>query len=143
MRDPVVELDVTGKSLGSDGFHEIATALVKSIEYHGEQGKVVKLEELCLRDNELDAKCLMDLGLVIRSAAHDLEDLDLSNNCISTVTDADTAAWEYFLRSFAECYALRRVDFGGNPLGMYDLTPCYLFLGSGHRFRDGTDPTVS
>lgn len=123
---------------------------MQSIEYHGEQGRVARLEELCLRDNKLDAKCLMDLGLVIGSAAHDLEDLDLSHNCISIITDQDTAAFEYFLRSFAECYVLRRVDFGGNALGMYNLTPCYFptakpralilrgspFLGGRHVFHE-------
>ena len=118
MRDPVVELDVTGKCLGGDGFREIAGALVESIGYHGEQGRVVRLEELCLRDNKLDAKCLVDLGQVLRRAADDLRDLDLSGNSISIITDDDTAAFEYFLRSFAECYLLRRVDFSGNPLGM-------------------------
>ena len=118
MRDPVVELDVTGKCLGCDGFREIAGALVESIDYHGEQGRVVRLEELCLRDNKLDAKCLVDLGQVLRVAADELKDLDLSNNTISIITDDDTAAFEYFLRSFAGCHVLRRVDFSGNPLGM-------------------------
>ena len=118
MRDPVVELDVTGKCLGGDGFREIAGALVESIDYCGDQGRVVRLEELCLRDNKLDAKCLVDLGQVLRLAADELKDLDLSNNAISIITNDDTAAFEYFLRSFAECYVLRRVDFSGNPLGM-------------------------
>lgn len=48
-RDPVVELDIQGKSLGSDGFAELAPALIGSIDYVGEHGRVVKLEELCLR----------------------------------------------------------------------------------------------
>ena len=109
---------MTGKYLGGDGFREIAGALVESIDYYGEQGRVVRLEELCLRDNKLDASCLVDLGQVLRVAADELKDLDLSNNSISIITDDDTAAFEYFLRSFAECYVLRRVDFSGNPLGM-------------------------
>lgn len=109
---------MTGKCLGGDGFREIAGALVESIDYYGEHGRVVRLEELCLRDNKLDAKCLVDLGHVLRRAADDLRDLDLSSNSISIFTDDDAAAFEYFLRSFAECYVLRRVDFSGNPLGM-------------------------
>ena len=89
------------------------------------------MEELCLRENKLDAKCLIDLGLVIRSAAHDLEDLDISNNAISIITDEDTAAFDFFLRSFAECYVLRRVDFGGNALGMdVSHSNTHPFLGS-------------
>lgn len=90
---------------------------MESIKYEGEHGRVVRLEELCLKNNRLDAKSLIDLGLVIRLAAHDLRDLDLSSNSISVITDEDTAAMEYFLQSFAECYVLRRVDFSGNPLG--------------------------
>ena len=132
MRDPVVELDVTGKYLGQDGFRELAGALVESIDYYGEQGRVVRLEELCLKDNKLDAKCLVDLGHVLRLAADDLRDLDLSNNSISIITDADTAAFEYFLRSFADCYLLRRVDFSGNPLGMPRDAPDKRFSGPEH-----------
>ena len=121
LRDPVVELDVTGKRLGNDGFHEIASALVKSIQFNGDQGRVVRLEELCLRDNKLDADCLRDLGLVITLATHDLEDLDISNNSISVVTNKDMASFEYFLRSFANCYKVRRVDLSGNKLGGYTV----------------------
>ena len=91
---------------------------MQSIDYYGEHGRVVRLEELCLRDNKLDAKCLVDLGQVLRRASDDLRDLDLSSNSIRIITDDDAAAFEYFLRSFAECYVLRRVDFSGNPLGM-------------------------
>jgi hypothetical protein len=117
LRDPVVELDVSGRGLTSEGFFEIATALVKSIEYEGEHGKVVRLEELCLRENKLDPRCLQALGKVIRLAAGDLRDLDMSDNLISVTTYEEVAAWEDFLTSFSECCVLRRIDFTGSPLG--------------------------
>lgn len=117
LRDPVVELDVTGKDLGSEGFLEVAAALVTSTHYKGEHGKVVRLEELCLRDNGLDASCLRSLGKVVSLAADDLRDLDLSNNLITISTDDEAAAWQTFLTSFSKCHVLRRIDLSGNALG--------------------------
>jgi len=112
-----VELDVSGRSLSSEGFMEVATALVKSIGYEGDHGKVVRLEELCLKDNKLDASCLQALGKVVKFAAGDLRDLDLSGNLFSITTYEEVAAWEEFLSSFSECCVLRRIDFTGNALG--------------------------
>ncbi len=116
-RDPVVELDVSGRGLTSGGFSEVATALVKSIEYEGDHGKVVMLEELCLRENKLDGRCLRALGKVIKLAAGDLRDLDLSGNLFTITTSEEVAAWEDFLTSFSGCCVLRRVDLTGNALG--------------------------
>lgn len=112
-----MELDVSGRGLTSEGFSEVATALVKSIEYEGEHGRVVRLEELCLRDNKLDARCLQSLGHVVKLAVGDLRDLDLSNNIIDVTTYEEVAAWEDFLTSFSGCCVLRRIDFTGNALG--------------------------
>ncbi|KAL8684081.1 MAG: hypothetical protein Q9224_006633, partial [Gallowayella concinna] len=117
LRDPVVELDVTGKALGEDGFREVADALTKSLEYDGENGKVVLLEELCLKSNKLDATCLPALGRIVRLAAHELRDLDLSDNQFTITTSQDAYAWEDFLKSFAGCCVLRRIDLSGNVLG--------------------------
>lgn len=115
----MVELEISGKSLGNDGFAEMATALVTSIEYkHTEaHGKLVKLEELCLRDNKLDISVLPALGQVIRLAAQDLRDLDLSNNLICVGTNEDAQIFQDFLRCFADCCVLRRIDLSGNALG--------------------------
>ncbi|KAL8907007.1 MAG: hypothetical protein Q9171_006031 [Xanthocarpia ochracea] len=117
LRDPVVELDVTGKDLGEDGFQEVADALTTSLEYDGENGGVVQLEELCLRANKLGVVCLPALARIIRFAAHTLRDLDISDNAFTITTSHDANAWEEFLESFAECKVLRRVDLSGNPLG--------------------------
>lgn len=117
LRDPVVELDVTGKDLGADGFQEVADALTRSLEYHGETGRVVQLEELCLKANRLSTNCLPALARIIRLAAHELRDLDISDNVFTIATAHDADAWEGFLESFADCCVLRRIDLSGNPLG--------------------------
>ena len=116
-RDPVVELDVSGRGLTTEGFLEIAAALVKSIEYDGDHGKVVRLEELCLRGNRLDAECLQALGKVVKLAASDLRDLDLSDNLFTVASYGEVVAWEEFLTSFSKCCLLRRIDLSGNALG--------------------------
>lgn len=112
----MVELDITGKSLGNDGFAEVAGALVTSIQYSAEHGRVVKLEELCLRDNSLDITSLPALGQVIRHAAKDLRDLDVSSNLISVRTDSEAQMFEDFLKCFGGCCVLRRLDLSGNKL---------------------------
>ena len=115
-RDPVVELDVAGKALGADGLREVVAALVTSMEYSGEYGRVVKLEELCLRDNRLDVYSLPAVSQVVKLAADDLTDLDLSYNLINVGTEEEAGIFESFLRCFADCCVLRRLDFHGNKL---------------------------
>ncbi|KAL8667072.1 MAG: hypothetical protein Q9202_000994 [Teloschistes flavicans] len=117
LRDPVVELDITGRALGNQGLLDLAGALIKALEYDGGTGKVLELEELCLKANGLDATCLPALARIVTLAAHDLRDLDLSDNHFSITSPEDAAAWELFLRSFAKCCMLRRVDLSGSPLG--------------------------
>ncbi|KAI4163134.1 MAG: hypothetical protein LQ342_003262 [Letrouitia transgressa] len=116
-RDPTVELDVSGKALTHEGFKVVADALARSIQHNEDRGPVVRLEELCLRDNKLHAGSLRALAGVIRLAAHDLRDLDLSDNDVSITTREECDAWETFLKSFARCCMLRRLDLSGNPLG--------------------------
>ncbi|MCJ1432951.1 hypothetical protein MMC27_002309 [Xylographa pallens] len=117
IRDPSVDIDVSGKALSDEGLEEVAKALVKSMTYDGEHGKVVRLEEVCLKENKLTAECLRSLAGVIALAASDLRDLDLSDNSICIITDKQAADWEEFLESFSRCCALRRIDLSGNALG--------------------------
>ena len=117
LRDPSIDLDVSGKALTDEGLKEVAEALIKSIMYEDGKGKVVKLEEACMKGNNITAKSLRRLGRVVASAAYDLRDLDLSNNSIIINTQEDAAAWEDFLLSFTKNCVLRRVDFSGNTLG--------------------------
>ena len=101
----------------SEGFIEVASALIKAINYDSEHGNIIRLEELCLRDTKLDSKCLQALGKVVKVATRELRDLDLSDNLITITTSEEVAAWEDFLTSFSECYVLRRIDLSGNALG--------------------------
>lgn len=117
IRDPVIDLDTSGRALTSEGLVEIASALVKSIEYEDDKGKIARLEELCLRDTQIDTRSLPCLARIISLAAHDLRDLDLSANLITITTDDEVAAWEVFLKSFSNCCVLRRIDLSGNALG--------------------------
>ncbi len=75
------------------------------------------MEELNLADNDLTAQCLIPLSAVIRLGAEDLQDIDLSDNRVSVLTDDDVIAWESFLTSLKDCSVLRRLDLSGNPLG--------------------------
>ena len=113
----MVELDVSRKDLTDDGFLEVASALVEAISYDGDQGRVARLEELCLRSNRLTIASLQALTPVIEVSCSDLRDLDLSENQITISSDADVAIWEDFLISFKKCCVLRRIDFSGNALG--------------------------
>ncbi len=100
-----------------EGFAEVASALVESLSYEGDQGRIVRLEELCLTKNRLSATSLQALSPIIRLASSDLRDLDLSENEITIVTEAEVAIWENFLMSFRNCCLLRRIDLSRNLLG--------------------------
>ncbi len=113
----MIELDVSGKDLTDEGFSEVASALVEAISYGGDQGRVARLEELCLRSNRLTIASLQALTPVIGVSCCDLRDLDLSENQITISSDADVAIWEDFLTSFRKCCVLRRIDLSGNALG--------------------------
>ena len=113
----MVEIDVSSKSLTDEGFVELARALIESMLYKGKHGNVVRLEELCLRDNRLTPTSLNSLSHIVQLAHDVLRDLDLSQNEICIKTPDDIAAWYRFLRSFSGCCVLRRVDLSGNHLG--------------------------
>lgn len=117
IRDPIVELDVSGRRLTSEGLSEFAPALLKSMEHSNENGKIVRLEELCLRDCQIDCRSLLHLARIISLAAYDLRDLDLSENQIKVTTHEEVAAWGTFLNAFCNCCVLRRIDLSGNLLG--------------------------
>lgn len=117
IRDPIVELDVSGRRLTSEGLLEFAPALLKSMEHSNVNGKTVRLEELCLRDCQIDSRSLLQLARIISLATYDLKDLDLSNNQIRVTTHEEVAAWGAFLNAFSNCCVLRRIDLSGNSLG--------------------------
>lgn len=101
----------------SEGLLEFAPALLKSMEHNNENGKTVRLEELCLRESQIDSRSLLHLARIISLAAHDLRDLDLSENQITVTTQEEVVAWGAFLNAFSNCCVLRRIDLSGNLLG--------------------------
>ena len=116
-RDPTIELDVSGKGLTDEGFSEVVSALVETLNYTSDRGRVVRLEELCLTSNRLSATSLRALSPIIRMASNDLRDLDISENNITIDTEVEVAIWEDFLTSFENCCLLRRIDLSRNTLG--------------------------
>ncbi|KAI9758831.1 MAG: hypothetical protein M4579_002777 [Chaenotheca gracillima] len=125
LRDPVIELNVGHRALTDEGVLELISGLKTSLAYCTPEGEgpapgvstLTRLEELCLAGGRLTARVLGPLSEVIRLAAADLQDLDLSDNNICIATTEDAKLWETFLRSFKGCHVLRRLDLSKNSLG--------------------------
>jgi hypothetical protein len=113
LRDPTIEIDVSGKAITDEGFLEVVNALV---DCHATVDNVMRLEELSLRGCNITAASLLQLANVVSLARYDLRDLDLSFNDIQIKTERDIYAWQRFLDAFKDCYVLSRVDFSGNQL---------------------------
>lgn len=64
---------------------------------------------------------LFALVKVIKLSSNSLRDLDLSHNKIKVETPNERNLWERFLKSIAGCAMLKRVNFGGNPLGSFGV----------------------
>ena len=113
----MLELDLANKALGDLCLQSVANALVQSIKYGSEQGRITILEELSLNHNRLTTQALAALTRVLQVSAGELRDLDLSYNVIEVNTDEEALIFERFLYSFSGCYTLRRIDLSGNELG--------------------------
>ena len=116
LRDPTVDLDISGKFLGDDDLKKISQELVKAINYRSPD-RVLILEEVSLKGNNFGPKGVAAFASVIRAASSEIRSLDLSDNAIEIKNSQDAIAWETFLRSFGQCTALHRLDFSGNKLG--------------------------
>ena len=118
-RDPTLELDISGKKLTDDGFAEFAQDLIDCMTFRdGEHPDgAAKLIELHLQDNKLSVKSLSKLTEVVVLATGDLRELDLSSNDIQVSTPEDKVVWEAFLKSFKDCFVLKKLDIGNNQLG--------------------------
>ncbi|KAF3172889.1 hypothetical protein TWF225_004527 [Orbilia oligospora] len=110
-RDPVVELDATGRQLGEDGIAIVCDAL-----YELAETGLSRIEELNFSGNELTASSLRHLRRAV-SVCPDLRDLDISNNNISLDTVEDLENWVGFLESFVNLKCVRRLEISHNPLG--------------------------
>ena len=117
LRDPSIDLDISGKSLTDDTFQEIVDALTRVISYSDDNGRIAKLEELCLKGNQLTTRSLGLLAQVIRRSNQDIRDLDISDNLVVVSTRQDADNWETFLAAFDSCCVLRRIDLSSNALG--------------------------
>ncbi|KAF8473351.1 hypothetical protein BDZ91DRAFT_714481 [Kalaharituber pfeilii] len=112
VKDPHLELSISGKALCDDGLQIVCEALCQTI-----QAGATKLEELWLSDNEITVRGLQWLVPLIKLCPKDLKDLDLSGNKILVETDQDVDAWENFLKSFRDVSCLRSFNLSNNPLG--------------------------
>ncbi|KAI9666841.1 MAG: hypothetical protein M1829_005644 [Trizodia sp. TS-e1964] len=118
LRDPSLELNLSGKLLTDQGLTKVLSGLEQAITYQTEHGvKIIRLEELSLSGNELTVAALSGISSIISLTAKDFKDLDLSNNKITVQTKEDVVCWENFLMSFKTCSSIRRLDFSGNALG--------------------------
>ena len=118
-RDPTLELDISGKKLTDNGFAEFIQDLIDCMKFRDSEHPdgAAKLTELHLQGNELSVKSLSKLAEVIVLATGELRELDLSSNSIQVITPDDKAVWEAFLKSFKDCFMLKKLDIGNNRLG--------------------------
>ncbi|KAF2137001.1 uncharacterized protein K452DRAFT_236556, partial [Aplosporella prunicola CBS 121167] len=110
-----LDLELPGKKLTDEGCLAMVEALAQTLEMR-DGVSANKLQSLNLSGNELTTVSLQALAAIIKLAAFDLTDLDLSNNKITVKTNKEAEEWEAFLQSFSECRVLRRIVFSGNDL---------------------------
>ncbi|PLB50143.1 hypothetical protein P170DRAFT_445518 [Aspergillus steynii IBT 23096] len=118
-RDPTLEIDVSNKRLTDEGFSLWIDDLIECIKYRDDDhvAGLARVVELHVRGNELTVHSLAKLGEVVALCKGDLHELDVSNNNIEVKTPTEKQIWFEFLSSFKDCYMLRKLDLGANPLG--------------------------
>ncbi|PYH94724.1 leucine rich repeat protein [Aspergillus ellipticus CBS 707.79] len=118
-RDPILEIDVTGKALTDNGFALFVDDLIGCIKFKDDEHPMglARVTEFHLQGNQLTIACLPKLGEVIALSAGDIRELDISNNEIRIRTPEDIKIWVAFLNSFEDCFVLKKLDLGNNPLG--------------------------
>lgn len=125
LRDPVVEIDITGKELTDDGLNQFIDVLIECIKFEIKEvregkvhtSRIVRVAELHLQGNQLTVESLAKLAEVVALSIDDLRELDLSKNQLHIETAEDVEKWEAFLGNFKHCFMLKKLDLGGNPLG--------------------------
>ncbi|KAL7662085.1 hypothetical protein ACMYSQ_001441 [Aspergillus niger] len=123
LRDPVLEIDVTGKELTDEGFKQFIDVLIECIKYKhaGHSKSIALVTELHLQGNQLTVESLAKLAEVVTLSEGDLRELDLSKNQLHIETAQDVEKWEAFLKAFKHCCLLKKLDLSGNPLGCLGL----------------------
>lgn len=124
-------MDVSGKKLTDEGLSQFTDDLIECIKFRDRDHPdgAAKLMEFLLQGNEITARSLPKLAEVVSLSAGDLREFDISKNNILVHTPEDKAMWQAFLGSFRDCYMLKKLDLGGNPLetaGMEILARVYI-----------------
>ncbi|KAK6429088.1 hypothetical protein LTR95_014764 [Oleoguttula sp. CCFEE 5521] len=105
-----LDLKAPSKELGDEGVAHIATALV----YVLKTSPSMMLEDLNLANNKLTTASLARLAPAIQLARYELKTFVISGNDIKITTDQQAAEFQSFLKAFAQCKVMRRIDFSGN-----------------------------
>lgn len=144
---------MSNRRLQDAGFDEVINTLLQCLQncdgHHAED--IVHLVKIKLRGNDLTTKSLPKLAQAISLSAGYLEDLDLSDNQIKVSSEDEKEDWRQFLASFKNCFMLKQLNLGGNPLGTLGieiLAKAYiespLYLGASDAGNDfGAPSTVS
>ena len=109
----ILDLKAPSKDLGDEG----VIALIDGLEIAMKSGSSVAslaLEDLNLSNNGITTVSLARLAPVIAHAKCDLKTLNLSGNKLCVETDEQAQRWETFLKSLRGCLKLRRLDLSGN-----------------------------
>ncbi|KAK4554692.1 hypothetical protein LTR86_008194 [Recurvomyces mirabilis] len=109
-----IDLKVPGKELGDDGLSVLCDGLEAALG-KGTADASLALEDVDLTDNGLTTAGLARFASVTRNAKFDIKTIVLANNAIVVESDQQAGEWEKFLRAFADCQKLRRLDLSGNP----------------------------
>ena len=93
--------------------------MIECIKYRDEEhvAGLARVVEFHVSGNELTVQSLPKLGEVVALSKGDLHELDVSNNSIKVETPEQKQMWFDFLSSFKDCYMLKKLDLGANPLG--------------------------
>lgn len=109
----VLDIKAPGKRLGDGGACTMATGLQNALN-KANLASGVLLEDLNLSGNGITTRTLAHLSPAIVLARYTLKTLNLADNAIKVETDEEAIQWEEFLRSFQQCFTLRRLDLSNN-----------------------------
>ncbi|KAK5113838.1 hypothetical protein LTR62_003222 [Meristemomyces frigidus] len=109
-----IDLKIPSKDLGDDGLAVLCDGLEAALA-KGTADASLALEDLDLSGNGITTLGLARLSAVLRKARYDVKTIVLSSNPIVVENDDQAMQWETFLKSFADCQKLRRLDLSANP----------------------------
>jgi hypothetical protein len=131
----MLEICLRGKEMTDDSISEVVKSLLVAVEMH-DGISAFRLEELDLSNNTLTTTSLRRLVPLIEDSCYDIKDINLSDNNIRVETDQERDDWEAFLESFRRCRRMRRLDLSGNDLSKSLPLEIFLRVYSRHRWVD-------